>query len=104
MVLMEISVVPLGVGDSIAPYVAKCVDLIDRSGLDYELHATGTIVEGELSEVLDLIRQCMDETTRVANRVICSIRLDYDSNKRGQLHDNVARVERELGRPVNKSS
>ena len=32
-----------------------------RSGLDYELHAMGTIVEGELDEVLDLMRRCIEQ-------------------------------------------
>ena len=56
MVLLEMSITPLGVGESVSAYVAECVDLIDRSGLDYELHAMGTIVEGELDQVLELMR------------------------------------------------
>ena len=104
MVLMELSVVPVGAGESIGPHVAKCVDIIDRSGLDYQLHATGTIVEGELNQVLDLVRQCMETTIKVTARVICTVRLDYDGGKRGQLHENVARVEQELGRALKKSS
>lgn len=104
MVLMELSVVPLGVSGSLGPYVAKCVDLIDRSGLDYDLHAAGTIVEGELNQVLDLLRQCIEETTLACDRVICSARFDYHRGQQGQLRQNVARVEQELGRPLKKSS
>ena len=55
MVLLEMSIVPLGQGESVSKYVAQCIDLVDRSGLNYELHAMGTIVEGELAEVLDLL-------------------------------------------------
>lgn len=102
MVLMELSVVPVGAGESIGSHVAKCVNIIDRSGLDYQLHATGTIVEGELGQVLDLVRQCMEITIEHTARVICTVRLDYDGGKRGQLHENVARVEQELGRALKK--
>src|SRR6187455_2267959 len=59
MVLLEMSITPLGKGESVSQFVAECVEIIDRSGLDYELHAMGTIVEGELDEVLDLMRRCM---------------------------------------------
>ena len=62
MVLLEMSITPLGKGESVSAYVAECVDIIDRSGLDYELHAMGTIVEGELDQVLDLMRRCIEQT------------------------------------------
>ena len=51
MVLLEMSITPLGKGESVSQYVAECVELVEQSGLDYELHAMGTIVEGELDEV-----------------------------------------------------
>ena len=57
MVLLEMSITPLGKGESVSAYVAECVDLVDRSGLPYELHAMGTIVEGELDQVLDLMQR-----------------------------------------------
>ena len=52
MVLMEFSITPMDKGESVSQYVARCVDIIDRSGLEYELHSMGTIVEGELEAVL----------------------------------------------------
>jgi uncharacterized protein (TIGR00106 family) len=100
MVLLELSVVPVGVGESLAPYVAKCVDLIDRSGLDYELHSMGTIVEGDLDQVLDIMRQCVEEMANVSDRVSCTAKLDYRRGVKGQLRAKVSRVEQELGRPL----
>lgn len=77
MVLLEMSIVPLGQGESVSRFVAQCVDIIDRSGLAYELHAMGTIVEGELPAVLDLMRQCIEEVAKSSNRVTCTAKLDY---------------------------
>ncbi len=57
MVLLEMSIVPMGKGESVSAYVAQCVEVIDQSGLDYELHSMGTIVEGELDQVLALMQQ-----------------------------------------------
>ncbi len=64
MVLLEMSITPLGQGESVSQYVAECVEIIRQSGLDYELHAMGTIVEGELPEVLDLMRRCIESVAR----------------------------------------
>jgi uncharacterized protein (TIGR00106 family) len=100
MVLLEMSIVPLGAGESVSPFVARCVDIVDRSGLNYELHAMGTIVEGELAEVLSLMQQCIEEVAKSANRFSCSAKIDYRQGHSGALTSKVASVEQKLGRPV----
>jgi uncharacterized protein (TIGR00106 family) len=100
MVLLEMSVVPIGKGESVSQYVAKCVDLVDQSGLDYELHAMGTIVEGELGQVLALMQQCIEEVAKVSNRVTCTAKIDYRQGVAGGIKSKVAGVEHKLGRPA----
>lgn len=102
MVLLEMSIVPLGQGESVSQYVAECIDLVDRSGLDYELHAMGTIVEGELAQVLALMQQCIEHVARSSNRVTCTAKLDYRQGVTGGMRSKVASVEKKLGRPVRK--
>lgn len=102
MVLLEMSVVPLGVGDSVSTYVAKCIDLIDQSGLAYELHSMGTIVEGELPEVLGLMQSCIEKMAEHSDRVSCSAKLDYRRGKSGRLQSKVESIEQKLGRKVSK--
>jgi uncharacterized protein (TIGR00106 family) len=84
----------------VSKYVAQCIDLVDRSGLAYELHAMGTIVEGELAEVLDLMRRCIEEIAKSSNRVTCTAKIDYRQGVQGGLKSKVASVEQKLGRPV----
>jgi uncharacterized protein (TIGR00106 family) len=100
MVLMEMSIVPLGAGESVSQYVAKCVDIVDRSGLDYELHAMGTIVEGKLDQVLDLLKQCLEEVAKSANRVTCIAKIDYRQGVTGGIQSKINSVQQKLGRPV----
>jgi uncharacterized protein (TIGR00106 family) len=102
MVLLEMSVIPLGKGESVSAYVARCLDLVDQSGLDYELHSMGTVVEGELDEVLQLMRQCIEEVAKSSDRVSCTAKLDYRKGATGQLKGKVARVEQQLGRALKK--
>ncbi|HAY79746.1 MAG TPA: hypothetical protein DCY79_08065, partial [Planctomycetaceae bacterium] len=75
MVLLEFSISPMGTGASVSPYVARSLDIIDQSGLDYQLHAMGTIIEGELDEVLAVLRQCVDAIAEDCDRVTCTAKL-----------------------------
>lgn len=102
MVLLEMSIVPMGVGDSVSQYVAECVNLVDQSGLQYELHSMGTIVEGELPEVLALMRQCIEQMATHSDRVTCAAKLDYRRGESGRLRSKVSSVEQKLGRTVSK--
>ncbi len=97
MVLLEMSIVPLGVGDSVSKYVAQCLELIDKSGLDYELHSMGTIVEGPLDEVVGLMQACIAKLSESHDRVTCTAKLDYRKHASGRLKSKIASVERQLG-------
>lgn len=100
MALLEMSIVPLGEGESVSRYVAQCVELVDRSGLPYELHAMGTIVEGDLGDLLDLMQRCIEEVAQTANRVTCTAKIDYRQGTAGSIRSKVASVEKHLGRPA----
>ncbi len=102
MVLLEMSITPLGKGESVSQYVAECVRLVDESGLDYELHSMGTIVEGKLDEVLDLLRRCIEQMASHGDRVTCAAKLDYRRGHAGRLKSKIASVEEKLGRLMNK--
>ena len=94
--LLEMSIVPLGIGESVSRSVARCIELVERSGLDYELHAMGTIVEGELTEVLNLMQQCMEEVAQNANRVTCTAKVDLRKGAHGRIQSKVASVKEKL--------
>lgn len=104
MVLLEMSIVPMGKGESVSAYVAQCVEVIDQSGLDYELHSMGTIVEGELGQVLALMQQCIETVVKASDRVTCTAKLDYRAGASGRLKSKVASVEEKLGKKVGRTS
>jgi uncharacterized protein YqgV (UPF0045/DUF77 family) len=47
MVLLEFAMAPGGKGESVSEYVARILDVIDRSGVPYQLTPMGTILEGD---------------------------------------------------------
>ena len=102
MVLLEFSMAPLEKGASVGEYVARSLKIIDDSGLDYRLHAMGTIVEGEIDEVLGVLKQCLDAMAADCERITCTAKLDYRRGYSGRLKTKVASVEEKLGRPLKK--
>lgn len=102
MVLLEFSMAPLEKGPSVGGYVARSLDIIERSGLDYRLHAMGTIVEGEIDDVLALLKQCLEAMAADCDRITCTAKLDFRRGHSGRLNAKVASVEERLGRELKK--
>ena len=76
----------------------RCLEIVEQSGLEYQLHAMGTLVEGELNQVLDILRRCVEAVAADHPRVTCSAKLDLRRGHSGRLKAKVTSVERQLGR------
>lgn len=98
MVLLEFSIAPLEKGDSVSKYVARSLEIIAASGLDYRLHAMGTIVEGELEQVLQVLQDCMQAMASDCDRITCTAKMDYRRGYSGRLESKVTSVEEKLGK------
>jgi uncharacterized protein (TIGR00106 family) len=97
-VIADISIVPLGVGLSLSPYVAACEKLLTDAGLEPRLHAYGTNVEGEWDEVFAALRRCHEllhamGAPRVSTNLRCGTRIDRPQS----LDDKVRSVQEKLG-------
>lgn len=58
--IAEIQIIPIGVGVSVRKEVIRAHELLEASGLNITLHANGSNLEGELSEVLEAIRSTIE--------------------------------------------
>ena len=56
-VMIDLCVVPLGVGVSVSNYIAECEKILHQAGLETHLHAYGTNVAGEWDDVFDAVRR-----------------------------------------------
>jgi uncharacterized protein (TIGR00106 family) len=102
MVLLEFSMSPLEQGPSVGGYVARSLEIIDKSGLDYRLHAMGTIIEGDIDQVLAVLKKCLEAMAADCDRITCTAKLDYRKGFSGRLKTKVASVEEKLGRTLKK--
>jgi len=100
MAIAEFSITPIGKGSSVGTYVARCLDIVDRSGVPYRLNAMGTVVEGEFDDILKLIARCHKAVAEDCERVSTIVKIDDRKGASGQLDAKVKDVERRLGRKV----
>jgi len=100
MVLLEFSMSPLGKGESVSRYVARSLEIIDESGLDYRMNPMGTVLEGEWDEVMAVVTRCFERMSEDCDRVTASIKIDYRKGRRGRLESKIESVEDRLGRKV----
>jgi uncharacterized protein (TIGR00106 family) len=95
--MIDLSVVPIGVGVSLSEYVAACEHVIREAGLTLRLHAFGTNIEGEWDEVMAAVRRCHEVVHAMgAPRVHSSIRVGTRTDRSQSLDDKVASVQRRL--------
>ena len=98
--LLEFSMFPLGVGESVGDYVARSLDIIDRSGVPYRLNPMGTVLEGEWDEVMSVVKQCYERMEADCSRVTCTLKFDWRRGASGRITAKVESVERRLGREL----
>lgn len=94
---------PLGKGESVSEYVARVVDIIDRSGLSYVLTPMGTIIEGESWEqVMYVLKEGFEALKKDCPRISITMKIDYREGKRGRIFSKVKSVEEKIGREIKK--
>jgi len=100
MAVVEVSITPLGTGEAgVSKYVARCVQAARDSGLTFQLTPMGTILEGELDRVLEVIRM-MHEIPFSMGALRVSTLIKIDDRRDRQSHSMVEKmrsVESRLG-------
>jgi len=99
--LMEFSSFPADSG-SLSGAVSKIIDLIDKSGMPYQTHALGTLIEGDWDELMGLIKKCHMALREDFDRVYTRITIDDREGAENRLSGKVKSVEDKLGRDINK--
>jgi uncharacterized protein (TIGR00106 family) len=100
MVLLEFSMSPFAKGESLSPYVARSLDIIDKSGLPYQLTPMGTIIEGEWDEVMAVVTACFEAMRTDCDRISTQIKIDYRAGPAGRIKSKVDAIEGKLGRKL----
>jgi uncharacterized protein (TIGR00106 family) len=100
MVLLEFAMAPGGKGESVSEYVARILDVIDRSGVPYQLTPMGTILEGDWDRVMAVVTACFKALEADCTRIGVNLKVDYRAGPAGRLQSKTAKVEERLGRKL----
>lgn len=100
MLLLEFSMFPISKGESVSPFVARSLNIIDKSGLPYQLTPMGTIIEGEWVEIMAVVTACFDAMSADCDRISTSIKIDYRAGIEERLKGKVESVQMALGRKL----
>lgn len=96
-VILDLCVVPVGVGVSVSRYVAACQPVLTEAGLNPRLHAYGTIVEGDWDKVLAAVKRCHEVIHEMgAPRISTTIKLGTRTDRKQTMEDKVRSVEEKL--------
>ena len=96
-VLVDLCVVPLGVGVSLSPYVAACQKVLAETGLKTALHSYGTNIEGEWDEVFAAVRRCHEVMHEMgAPRITTTIKLGTRIDREQSMDDKLRSVKEKL--------
>lgn len=98
-VMIDLCVVPVGVGTSVSDYVAACQQVFQEAGLVHQMHSYGTNVEGEWDEVFAAVKRCHEVVHEMgAARITSSMRIGTRTDRAQTMADKVTSVEQKLVR------
>lgn len=95
--MIDLCVVPLGVGLSVSTYVAACQKIIHKAGLSSQLHAYGTNIEGEWDAVFQVVKQCHEKIHEMgAPRITTTLKVGTRIDRDQTMADKIASVREKL--------
>lgn len=91
--LASVAIYPNGVGEELSQYVSQAVEVIRESGLTNETHSMATEIEGDLDDVLRVIRDATMKLAGQGYRTGVHLSLDIRPSFRDQMHAKVKLVD-----------
>jgi len=98
MAVVEVSIIPLGVpGTSLSGHVARVLKVLQNSSLHFELTAMGTIISGDLDEILQVVKTMHESCfSGEVTRVLTQIKIDDRRDKPASPEQKVRSVKAKL--------
>lgn len=96
-VLVDLCIVPLGVGVSLSTYIAECEKVLTAAGLKISLHSYGTDIEGEWDDVFAAIKRCHEKVhamgaPRITTTIKAGTRTDRDQTMEEKVNSVTAKL------------
>ena len=93
-VIVDLCVVPIGVGVNLAPYIAACERVLLDAGLKIQLHPNGSAIEGEWEPVFQAIEACHQAVHAMGcPRIYTTVKINTRTDQDQTLEAKVASVQ-----------
>lgn len=98
MAIAFLTITPLGTATpSVSRFVAGVERILRETSLTHQLTAMGTIIEGDLDEILAVVRRMHEHPfTQGAERVSTSLRIDDRRDRPASIASKMRSVEEKL--------
>ena len=95
--IVDLCVVPIGVGVSVSKYVAACQQVLTAAGLDFTLHAYGTNIEGDWDAVFAAVKKCHETVHALgAPRITTTLKVGTRTDRDQTMTDKIESVREKL--------
>jgi len=96
-VIVDLCLVPIGVGVSVGEYVAECQKVLQETGLKHQLHAYGTNIEGDWDDVFTAVKRCHERVHGMgAPRISTSIKVGTRTDRDQAMQEKIDSVNQIL--------
>jgi uncharacterized protein (TIGR00106 family) len=97
-VMIDLCIVPLGVGVSLSQHIAQCQRVLEASGLKHQMHPYGTVIEGEWDKVFATVKACHEAVHDMgAPRITTTIKVGTRTDRDQSMEDKMNSVHDKLG-------
>lgn len=98
MAIATVHVIPLGTPTpSVGSYIADCVKVLKEMGARFEVNAMGTIIDGEMDEILNIVKKMHEiPFEKGVQRVVTTVTIDDRKDKRVTAREKLASVMKRL--------
>ncbi|HTY36239.1 MAG TPA: MTH1187 family thiamine-binding protein [Bacteroidota bacterium] len=95
--IIDLCVVPIGVGVSVSIYIAACERVLQEAGLKTQLHAYGTNIEGDWDTAFAAIKRCHEVVHEMgAPRITTTIKVGTRIDRDQTMDQKIKSVEDKL--------
>lgn len=96
-VMIDLCIIPLGIGLSLSEYIAACEQIIQEAGLEHQLHAYGTNIEGDWDEVFAVVKRCHEKVHAMGSpRIATHIKVGTRTDRAQSMQDKIDSVQARL--------
>ncbi|MEW7975511.1 MAG: MTH1187 family thiamine-binding protein [Candidatus Thiodiazotropha endolucinida] len=98
-VLLEFSIFPLDKGVSVSEEVSRVIEMIDSTGIEYQLTAMGTLIETpNITQALAIVEQAAQIVHGAGcQRVYAAIKIDSRPAREHGLQGKIESIQKRLG-------